>query len=74
MLLTPNYQYYIILTQNLIMTMKFEKKHLGKWVATKGQKVIASEKSLKKVMSEVKKKDKSENIRYTLVPKGLLAG
>jgi len=43
-------------------------------VATKGQKVIASEKSLKKVMSEVKKKDKSENIRYTLVPKGLLAG
>lgn len=44
--------------------MKFEKNHLGKWFATKGQKV----------MSDVKKKNKSENIRYTLVPKGLLAG
>lgn len=53
--------------------MKFEKKHLGKWVATKGHKVIASKKSLKKLITEVKKKDKSENIRYTLVPKGLLA-
>lgn len=54
--------------------MKFEKKHSGQWVATKGQKVVASEKSLNKVMTEVKKKDKSDNIRYTLVPKGLLAG
>jgi hypothetical protein len=53
--------------------MKFDKRHLGKWVATKGQKVIASEKCLKKVMSEAKKKDKSENIRYTLMPKSLLA-
>lgn len=54
--------------------MKFEKVHLGKWVATKGQKIIASEKSLNKLMKKVSKKEKSKKIRYTLVPKGLLAG
>ena len=54
--------------------MKFEKEHLGKWVATKGQTIIASGKNLKKLISEVSKKDESENISYTLVPKGLLAG
>ena len=51
--------------------MKFEKKHLGKWVATKGQKVVASKKSLKKLMTEVKKRDKSENIMFFQYPEFL---
>jgi hypothetical protein len=54
--------------------MKFEAKYSGKWVATKNNKVIASGKSLNKLVKKVEKKKDSEKYRYTLVPKGLIAG
>lgn len=51
--------------------MKFEAKHLGKWVAIKNEKVVASGTSLKKL---TKKVETQKNVRFTLIPKGLIAG
>ncbi|MFA5854742.1 MAG: DUF5678 domain-containing protein [Candidatus Gracilibacteria bacterium] len=50
--------------------MKIDKKYLGKWIAVKNDKVIASDKSLRKLT-----KSTADNaVRFTLIPKGLIAG
>lgn len=54
--------------------MKFTKDHAGKWVATKGKKVIDSGRSLKAVMGRMKKRKDADDVRYSLVPKGCIAG
>lgn len=54
----------------LICTMKFEKKHAGKWVAVKGGRVVASSSSLR----ALQKKTSGGSVRFTLVPKGFIAG
>jgi len=51
--------------------MKFEKKHLGKWVAIKNEKVVATETTLKKLNKKVAHQ---KGVRVTLLPKGLIAG
>lgn len=54
--------------------MKFEAKHQGKWVAAKGDKIIANASTLNKLMQKVKKEEDSKNLKYSLVPKGFIAG
>lgn len=53
--------------------MKFERKHAGKWVAIKNEKVVASDLTLTKLTKKIGEK-KSKNYRFTLVPKGFIAG
>jgi len=56
--------------------MHFEAKYAGKWVAVRGEKVIDSSKSIKKLLRKVggKEQARSSNIRFSLVPKGCMAG
>lgn len=54
--------------------MKFQLKHQGKWVAAKGDKIIADAKSLNKLMREVEKTEDPKNLKFSLVPKGYIAG
>ncbi|MBU1123492.1 hypothetical protein KJ652_02785 [Patescibacteria group bacterium] len=54
--------------------MIFNKIHAGKWVATKEQKVIDSGRSLKALMVRMKKRKDQSGIRYSMVPKGCIAG
>jgi len=54
--------------------MKFESKHAGKWVAAKDDKVIATDKTLTKLMKKVKEKEDKSTLKFALVPKGFIAG
>ena len=54
--------------------MRFEKQHAGKWVATRGEKVVDARKSLKVLMGRTSKRDDQAKVRYSLVPKGCMAG
>ena len=54
--------------------MEFDKSHAGKWVATKGQKVVDSGRSLKALMKRTKTRKDCSEVRYSLVPKGCIAG
>ncbi len=51
--------------------MTFQAKHQGKWVAAKNDKIIAVGKSLKKLMQKVKNHG---DFKFSLVPKGFIAG
>jgi hypothetical protein len=54
--------------------MKYEKKHAGKWIAAKKDKVIASDTTLNKLMKKVEKTERKEEIKFALIPKGFIAG
>lgn len=54
--------------------MIFEAKHAGKWVATKGEKVVDSSVNLKALLRKTGKRTDQLEVRYSLVPKGCLAG
>lgn len=54
--------------------MKFQAKHLGKWVAAKNDKIIAVADSLKTVMNKAQKTGALEDLKFSLVPKGYIAG
>ena len=54
--------------------MKFQKKHLGKWVAAKDETIIADAKSLNLLMRKVQKRKDPQNLKFILVPKGYIAG
>ena len=54
--------------------MRYTKAQAGKWVASKDDKVIASDVTLTKLMLKVKKRKDSKNLMYSLVPKGYIAG
>lgn len=54
--------------------MRFEMQHAGKWVATKGEKIVDSSKSLKALMRRTSKRSDKSHVRYSLVPKGCIAG
>lgn len=54
--------------------MKIEKKYAGKWVAIKNNRVIESEKTLTKLSEKVEHRIDKNSLRFTLVPKGLIAG
>ena len=54
--------------------MIFKAKHQGKWVAAKNEKIIADSKSLTKLIEKVKKTENPDNLVFSLVPKGFIAG
>ena len=54
--------------------MKFQAKHQGKWVAAKNDKIIADAKTLNKLMQIVQKTENPEKLKFSLVPKGFIAG
>lgn len=54
--------------------MKFQAKHQGKWVAAKDDKIIADSSSLNKLMLKVHKIEDPKNLKFSLVPKGFIAG
>ena len=54
--------------------MRFDAKHAGKWVATKGEKIVDSGRSLKALMRRTSKRTDQSSVRFSLVPKGPMAG
>ena len=54
--------------------MKFEKKYAGKWIALKDTKVIASDKTLKKLTKKIEDRKDQKSLRFTLIPNGFIAG
>lgn len=54
--------------------MKIDKKFSGKWIAIKGQKIVASHKTLSQLSKKTEKMENNENFYYTLVPHGLFSG
>lgn len=54
--------------------MKFREKHQGKWVAAKDDKIIADASSLNKLMQKVQKIEDPKDLKFSLVPKGYIAG
>lgn len=54
--------------------MIFSKKNAGKWVASKGQRVVATNVKLPDLMKKIEtRKDKAE-IRFDKVPPGFFIG
>jgi hypothetical protein len=54
--------------------MTFEAKHQGKWIAAKNDKIIADASSLNKLMRKVQSTENPGNLKFSLVPKGFMAG
>ena len=54
--------------------MKFQAKHQGKWVAAKDDKIIADADSLNKLMQKVQKTEDPKDLKFSLVPRGYIAG
>ena len=57
-----------------LVVMEFQKEHAGKWVAIKGKKVVDMGSSLRALTKRAEKRSDKSNIRYSLVPKGCIAG
>ncbi len=53
--------------------MKFNAKHAGRWVVSKNNRVIATDKTLTSLMKKIKN-NKNEGLRYALIPKNYVAG
>ncbi len=54
--------------------MKFLKTHAGKWVATKGEKVVAASTDFAKLRTKMNTRKDKEEICFNLVPKGYITG
>lgn len=54
--------------------MKFQAKHQGKWVAAKDDRIIADASSLNKLMQKVQKTEDPKDLKFSLVPRGYIAG
>lgn len=54
--------------------MKIEKKYAGKWVAVKNSQIVESDKTLTKLTKKVETRKDQKNLRFTLIPNGLIAG
>jgi len=63
-----------VLKTSLPTFMKFSKDVAGKWVITKGQKVVDSSKSLNALVKRAKKRSDQSEVRFSLVPKGCITG
>lgn len=48
--------------------MKFLKKFAGKWVATKGEKVIAASDKLTDIVQKVNKRADRQEVKFDLIP------
>lgn len=54
--------------------MKFQAKHQGKWVASQDDEIIADAKSLTKLIKKIQKTKNLKDLKFSLVPKGYIAG
>lgn len=54
--------------------MKFQAKYQGKWVAAKNDKIIADADSLNQLLKKVGGKEDPRELKFSLVPKGYIAG
>ncbi len=54
--------------------MKFTKEHAGKWVATKGENVIATDSGFQNLFKKMRTRKDRDQIAYDLVPKGIITG
>jgi len=54
--------------------MKFKAKYQGKWIAAKDDKIISNAGSLNQLRKKVGKQENPDNLKYSLVPKGFIAG
>lgn len=54
--------------------LKFDSKYSGQWVAVKNDKVVASGPTLTKLTKKVASQKDASEVRFTLIPKGLIAG
>lgn len=54
--------------------IRFQNKHHGKWIAIKGQKIVQSGDTLKKLDIKVKDRKDKDSLFYALVPKTCIAG
>lgn len=58
----------------MMFIMKFEARHQGKWIAAKNDKIIADAPTLTKLVKKVEKTENPANLKFSLVPKGYIAG
>lgn len=54
--------------------LKFDSKYSGKWVAVKNDKVVASGPTLTMLTKKIASRRDASGMRFTLIPKGLIAG
>lgn len=54
--------------------MKFQAQYQGKWIAAKDDKIIADASSLNRLMKKVQRTENPDNLKFSLVPKGYIAG
>ena len=54
--------------------MIFSRKNAGKWVASKGNKIVATNANLHVLMKKVQKRTDKNVIRYDLVPRAPFIG
>lgn len=54
--------------------MVFQAKHQGKWVAAKNDKIVADANTLNKLLKKVQKTEDPKDLKFSLVPKGYIAG
>lgn len=52
--------------------MQVDVKYLGKWVAIKNDKIVASDTTLTKLSRKIGEEDR-QKCRFTLIPKGCIA-
>jgi hypoxanthine-guanine phosphoribosyltransferase len=54
--------------------MKVDKKYSGQWVAIKNDKIVDSGKTLGVLTKKTDSRKDKQNLYFTLIPKGLIAG
>jgi len=57
-----------------LQVMKFMRSHAGKWVATKGEKVVATDTEFGKLRARMETRKDRKMIGYDLVPQGHITG
>lgn len=54
--------------------MIIQTSHLGKWIAAKGDNIVAVDTTFTKVKSKIISRKDYKSIRFALIPKGPIAG
>lgn len=67
---------YIMKTPEIFSDIFIIKRQIkaGKWVVSKNEKIIASDKSFAKLQLKIKNRKDSKTLMYSLVPKGFIVG
>lgn len=54
--------------------MRYKQQHAGKWVAVKGNRVIATSSEFASLQKKVANRKDAASVRFSLVPKGMITG